>query len=91
MGGYELQVAASAERALARFPEAAITAIIEFMTGPLLADPQRLGKPLKLELELEGYFSARRGAYRVIYSIDDAECVVRVVCIDHRSDVYRPR
>jgi mRNA-degrading endonuclease RelE of RelBE toxin-antitoxin system len=36
-----------------------------------------------------GYHSARRGAYRVIYRIDDAEQVVHVVRIDHRVDVYR--
>lgn len=85
---YELQVAPTAERALARLPEAAAAAIVEFMTGPLLKDPARIGKPLKLELE--GYYSARRGAYRIIYRID-GDRAVRVVRIDHRADVYRSR
>jgi mRNA interferase RelE/StbE len=31
----------------------------------------------------------RRGAYRVIYRIDEAAHVVHVVRIDHRADVYR--
>jgi mRNA-degrading endonuclease RelE of RelBE toxin-antitoxin system len=38
---------------------------------------------------LEGYWSARRGQYRVIYSIHDDEALVRVVRISHRADVYR--
>jgi len=85
---YELRFAASAERMLARLPEFAAAAIVEFVTGPLLESPHQVGKPLGLELD--GYYSARRGAYRVIYRIED-ENVVRVVRVDHRADVYRPR
>jgi len=33
----------------------------------------------------------RRGAYRVIYRIDETEQIVHVVRIDHRADVYRTR
>jgi mRNA-degrading endonuclease RelE of RelBE toxin-antitoxin system len=33
----------------------------------------------------------RRGAYRVIYRIDETEWIVHVVRIDHRADVYRTR
>jgi len=47
------------------------------------------GKPLSRELA--GYHSARRGAYRVAYRIDDAARVVHVVRIDHRSSVYHTR
>jgi mRNA-degrading endonuclease RelE of RelBE toxin-antitoxin system len=85
---YELQLAASAERALARLPDPAAAAVVEFITGPLLENPQRVGK--SLVLELEGYWSARRGAYRVIYRIAD-HSIVHVVRIDHRADVYRRR
>jgi len=45
------------------------------------------GRPLTRELA--GYQFARRGAYRVVYGIDDAARVVHVVRIDHRSSVYR--
>lgn len=42
--------------------------------------------------ELASYHSARRGAYRVVYRIDDsARMVVVVVAVDHRGDVYRSR
>jgi mRNA-degrading endonuclease RelE of RelBE toxin-antitoxin system len=85
---YELRLAPGAERTLARIPEFAAAAIVEFMTGPLLENPQRVGKPLLLDLK--GYLCARRGAYRVLYRIEDPD-IVRVTQIDHRADVYRSR
>jgi len=39
-------------------------------------------------LELEGYRSARRGQYRVIYSLHEEQVLVRVVRTSHRVDVY---
>jgi mRNA-degrading endonuclease RelE of RelBE toxin-antitoxin system len=35
--------------------------------------------------------SARRGAYRILYEIDEARQLVIVLRVDHRSTVYRPR
>jgi mRNA interferase RelE/StbE len=84
---WRLLVAPAAERTLARLPERVAAAIVEFMIGPLLEEPRRVGKPL--QRELEGYWSARRGAYRIVYRVDDAAGTVRVVRIDHRADVYR--
>jgi mRNA-degrading endonuclease RelE of RelBE toxin-antitoxin system len=65
------------------------TAIVEFMLGPLLEDPRRVGKELRCELT--GLHSARRGAYRIVYEIDDDHSTVVVLRIDHRSTVYRLR
>jgi mRNA interferase RelE/StbE len=45
----------------------------------------------RLERELAGWHSARVGGYRVIYWIDEAERIVYVDRVDHRSDVYRQR
>lgn len=87
--GYRLVVAASAERSLARLPEAAAAAIVEFMVGQLVANPYRVGHPL--QRELAGLWAARRGPYRVVYEIADDRAVVGAVRIDHRADVYRPR
>jgi mRNA interferase RelE/StbE len=87
--GYRLAVAPSAERSLARLPEAAAAAIVEFMVGPLAEGPHRVGNPL--QRELAGLWAARRGPYRVVYEIDDERRVVAVLRIDHRADVYRPR
>jgi mRNA-degrading endonuclease RelE of RelBE toxin-antitoxin system len=74
---------------LARLPERVAAAVVEFMIGPLLEAPERVGKPL--QREPAGYSSARRGAYRVVYRVDDATNTVRVVRIEHRADVYRQR
>jgi mRNA interferase RelE/StbE len=60
-----------------------------FLTGPLLDNPHRVGKPLTRELA--GYHCTRCGAYRVIYRIDGTARVVHVVRIDHRADVYHNR
>ncbi len=82
-------VAASAEPSLSRLPEAVVAAVVEFMVGPLLEDPRRVGHPLRRGLA--GLLAARRGPYRVVYEIDDEGSSVVVLRIDHRSDVYRSR
>ena len=84
-----LRIAASAERQLSRLPERVAAAVVEFMVGPLCQNPRRVGHPL--QRELAGLWSARRGAYRVVYEIDDAARIITLLRIDHRSDVYRPR
>jgi len=86
---HEIALTATAQRALHRLPQKAAVAIVEFMFGALADNPQRVGKPLRFELE--GSWSARRGEYRVIYRIDDDRRRVTVDVIAHRSDVYRRR
>lgn len=87
--GWELDVAGPAERALARLPGKAAPAIVEFMLGPLRDEPTRVGRPLGAPFE--GLWAARRGPYRILYELDEAEHRVRVVAVEHRSDVYRRR
>jgi mRNA-degrading endonuclease RelE of RelBE toxin-antitoxin system len=85
---YTVVLSAAAKRAIERdLPEAVAAAVVDFLFGPLAAEPHRVGKPLRLELE--GLWSARRGQYRVIYSIHHDQVLVRVVRISHRADVYR--
>jgi len=76
----------TARRTLGRLPEKAAAAAVEFIFGPLAANPHRVGKALRFELE--GLHSARRGDFRIIYRIGDD--VVTVLAVEHRSDVYRP-
>jgi mRNA interferase RelE/StbE len=80
---------ATATRALNRLPEKVATAAVEFIYGSLAENPQRVGQPLRFELE--GLHSARRGDYRVVYEIDQTEATVTIIAIQHRADVYRPR
>ncbi len=60
------------------------------ITGPLLANPQRVGKPLGEELA--GIHSAPLArSWRVLSEIDDTDHTVIVLDIRHRSAAYRPR
>lgn len=86
---WRLVVAPGAARALESLPEGVAAAITEFMVGALMDSPRRVGKPL--ENELAGFFSARRGEYRIVYRLDDAAHTIRVDRIGHRSKVYRRR
>ncbi len=86
---YGLRVTGPAERQLSRLPEGTAAAIVEFMLGALLENPSRVGGPL--QRELAGMRSARRGSYRVVYEIDEAQRLVIVLRIEHRSTAYRPR
>ena len=84
---YNLQIARSAGIAISEvLPEKIALAVFEFITGPLLENPQRVGKPLRAPLAPA--FSARRGSYRVLYLIDEASRTVKVTAVAHRGDAY---
>ena len=71
-------------------PEQVAAAAVEFITGPLLDNPRRIGKPLREELA--GLWSARLGTeWRVVYRIDESKHSVVVEDIQHRLTVYRRR
>lgn len=86
-GPYELRVTGPARRQLERRSERHAAAIVEFMLGALIENPRRVGGALRRELA--GLHAARRGSYRIVYEIADAEGAVIVLRIDHRSGVYR--
>ncbi|MDO3649426.1 type II toxin-antitoxin system RelE family toxin [Nocardia mangyaensis] len=88
MTDYALETTPTVRRMLTeRLPETVAAAAFEFMTGPLLDSPYRVGK--RLQPPLDDRFSARRGTYRVIYRVDDKRMVVTVVDVNHRRDIYR--
>ena len=85
---YRVVVARSAARRLTeQLPEAVAAACVEFIFGPMAAEPHRVGAPLR-EPSLEQW-RARRGEYRVRYRIDEGEHIVYVLDVDHRSGSYR--
>ncbi len=63
------------------------TAAYQVITGPLLDDPHRVGKPLNPPMAPA--WTARRGTYRIIYLLDDRRRLVEVTAVRHRSDAYR--
>ncbi len=84
---YDLAVAPSASRAISKtLSEAVASAVIEFITGPLLENPYRVGKPLGAELD--GLYAARKDVFRIEYEIDEEQRSVRVVRIAHRAHIY---
>jgi len=88
---YELGMTRPARRAISEtLPEDVSTAAVEFITGPLLEMPRRIGKPLRDELT--GLYSARLGTqWRVVCRIDESKHTVIVEDIQHRSTAYRRR
>lgn len=81
-------MAPPARRQIDRLPISAAAAVLETLDA-IASNPRRLGKALRFELE--GYLSARRGPYRIIYRVDDATCSITVVAVAHRADAYRSR
>jgi mRNA interferase RelE/StbE len=88
---YELGMARPARRAISEvLPEDVAAAVVEFITGPLLEAPYRVGKPLRDTLL--GFHSARLGTqWRVLYRVDESKRAVIVEDIQHRSTAYRRR
>jgi len=85
---YRLRIARPAVKALAELlPEKVATAAYEFITGPLLDNPHRVGKPL--DPPMAPAWTARRGTYRILFHLDEDHRVVEVTAIRHRSDAYR--
>ena len=73
---HALRVTGPPLRQLNPLPEGTAAAIVEFMLGALLDNPNRLGDAL--QRELAGLRSARRGGYRIISEIVEPERLVVV-------------
>jgi len=87
---YELIIAPTARRQLTEpLPESAAFAAYEFIIGPLLDNPHRVGKQLRPPLN--DRHIARRGTYRVLYEIDDERRRVAVVGVFRRARGRIPR
>jgi mRNA interferase RelE/StbE len=54
--------------------------------GIITANPHRAGKPL--DEPFDGYYSARRGTYRIIYRINEDKHTVEIHSLRHRRDAY---
>ena len=84
---YRLRIAGPAAKALTEvLPEKVAAAAYELITGPLLDNRRRVGRPL--DPPMAPAWSARRGTYRILYRIDDTSHTVSVTAIRHRADAY---
>ena len=85
---YQARITPEAMRNIGRLSDKVRHAAMATITGAIAENPRRVGKPLAGELE--GLWSARRGDYRIIYTIIEEDSVVMIHRIQHRRHVYRP-
>jgi mRNA interferase RelE/StbE len=72
---------------LGRLPEGVATAALEFIVGPLLESPHRVGGELRWRYD--GQRSARCGReHRIRYEINEQLRTVVVLDISRRADTY---
>lgn len=85
---YTVLLSRQARRNLSEnLPVDAAIAATETVEHAVAVNPARVGRPL--DEPFDGYYSARRGTYRIIYRIDEAKRVVEIHSIRHRRDAYR--
>ncbi|WP_131746647.1 type II toxin-antitoxin system RelE/ParE family toxin [Frankia sp. Cppng1_Ct_nod] len=84
---YEVALSRRARRNLHEdLPLEVAAAALETIQRAIAINPHRVGKPL--DEPFDGFYSARRGTYRIIYRIDAAKHLVEIHSIRHRRDVY---
>jgi mRNA interferase RelE/StbE len=87
-GPYPIMLSRRARRNLSEdLPVEVAIAATETIRHAIAVNPSRVGKPL--DEPFDGFYSARRGTYRIIYRIDEAKRVVEIHSIRHRRDAYR--
>ncbi len=82
---YQLLIERSAQKALAKIPQPDRTRIIETIQA-LREAPRPAGTK---KLSGRDAWRVRVGTYRILYEIQDHRCIVCVVHIAHRREVYR--
>ncbi|WP_261553565.1 type II toxin-antitoxin system RelE family toxin [Frankia tisae] len=84
---YEVALSRRARRNLHEdLPLEVAAAALETIQRTIAVNPRRVGKPL--DEPFDGFYSARRGTYRIIYRIDAAKHLVEIRSIRHRRDVH---
>jgi mRNA interferase RelE/StbE len=85
MASYELKFKKSVARDLRPFPKQDVKRIMQHIRS-LADDPRPAGCE---KLSGQERYRVRKGAYRIIYEIENARLTVLVVKVGHRREVYR--
>jgi mRNA interferase RelE/StbE len=85
MGEYTVEIVSKAEREFLKLPVRVRTSLAKKMLS-LEDNPRPLGAK---KLKETDYYRIRVGDFRVIYSIDDARRIVRLLSVAHGREVYR--
>jgi mRNA interferase RelE/StbE len=88
MARYELRIKPSVAKDLRGIPKAEVRRILSRIEA--LGDDARAMGCERMSGPGELY-RVRQGAYRIVYTIHDAQVVVEVIRVRHRGDVYRAR
>jgi mRNA interferase RelE/StbE len=84
-GPYSVSLSGQARRNIREhLPLEVAAAAMETIEGSIAVNPYRAGKPL--DEPFDGFYSARRGTYRIVYRIDEAKHQVEIYSIRHRRD-----
>jgi mRNA interferase RelE/StbE len=83
---YRVVIAPAAQREISRLRDASLVERLRAAIVGLANDPR---PPGSLKLRGAELWRIRIGDYRVIYEIRDAEVLVRIITVRHRSDAYR--
>ncbi|MBO0802991.1 MAG: type II toxin-antitoxin system RelE/ParE family toxin [Nocardiopsaceae bacterium] len=87
-GSYSVELSGQARRNMhENLPLEVALAAMETIEGAIAVKPYQIGKPL--DEPFDGYYSARRGTYRIVYRINEAKHQVEIHSIRHRRDAYR--
>jgi mRNA interferase RelE/StbE len=85
---YAVRLTRTAHRVLhENLPVDVAAAALETIRRAIAVNPRRVGKPLTEPFD--GHYAARRGTYRIIYTVDETKRVVEIQSIRHRRDAYR--
>ena len=85
MANYEIQFKKSVAKDLRSIPKNDVKKILERIDA-LSVNPRGEGC---IKLSGQERYRTRQGVYRIIYEVKDAEIVVVVVKVGHRSQVYK--
>ena len=85
MAKYSIEIKKSAIKELNAIVKKELKRILSKIRS-LADDPRPMGC---VRLSGQERYRLRQGDYRILYSIEDDVCVVYVVKIAHRKDVYR--
>lgn len=85
---WDYQIKERALKQLKKIDKAGAKRIIRYLDERIVGDedPRRFGNELKGELK--GIWRYRVDEYRVLCDIQDNVCIVLVVRVDHRKNIY---
>lgn len=84
---FRVEVVPRAAHDIEHLPDKIAHACVAFTFTTLASNPYRVSKPLTRELT--GLRAARRGAYRIIFRVDDTTRPIEVIRVGHRAHICR--